>query len=298
MKKTLLFLIAAGVLFAASCSKDNAPEKKESIKLNLTISGPSADTKAAKKNWAAGDKLNIWFNVAENQTVPDLIITYDGTKWNAGSLRTGCSPAATGKFVCVYEGYNDLSSYSYSWYSNSEWFNFKRPKEKPESWDSYCSPLVISTKDRSLGISYTFTSNTLTATIKSDDWLFRTLFKVLIKNHASLKDADYYNLQVHDITNGTYAHVTGSFIIAPTTNPTYAPEVRSGAANNYGWAGGVQESDGIAFYYYGFTTSDAEITFKLKEYGGTEKTYTVTGKTIAAQNDRCIGIALDYTSFH
>lgn len=54
---------------------------------------------------------------------------------------------------------------------------------------------------------------------------------------------------------------------------------------------------GIAFYYTSFSADHANITFTLKEYGGATKTYSVTDKTIAADIDRCVGVALNYTSF-
>ncbi len=91
--------MAAGALMAASCNKtDNPAPQEEGIKLNLTIAGSGADTKAAKKAWAAGDKLNIWFGaLAGEQTVADLIITYNGSEWQAGPSvhRLACFRART-----------------------------------------------------------------------------------------------------------------------------------------------------------------------------------------------------------
>lgn len=289
--------MAAGALMAASCNKmDNPAPQGEGIQLNLTIAGPGADTKAAKKGWTSGDKLNIWFGMIEGeQTVPDLIITFNGTEWTAGALRTGCTPKASGGYMTlVYEGFNDLSSthYNYKWYSEREWFTPKSAKERPDYWDSYCRPLVLYAEM----ISYTFSANTLTATISS--WRFQTGFKVLIKTHASMdKAADYYNLQVKNTTADAYPSCSGAWIIAPNSSPEYN-FVGMGSSNYYGWTAGVQEADGIAFYYDSFTATSADITFTLKEYEGATKTYSVTGKTLSAnQIDRCVGVALDYSSF-
>lgn len=294
MKKTFLFLIAAGALMMASCTKDVVPatETTEGIKLNLNIAGPGGDTKAAKKAWAAGDKLNIWFDcLAAEQTVPDLIITYDGTNWTAGALRSGCTPNASGKITLVFEGYNDVSStyYNYDWYLSREWFT---PKACKVYYDSYCRPLVI----YAFNIGYTFSANTLTATINSSNWIFQTKFKVLIKTHASMdKDADYYELQVQNTTTSGYAQSSGAWTIVPQS--TYN-NIGTGASNNEGKTGGVQEADGIAFYYTSFSATSADITFTLTEYGGSTKTYSVTGKTLdATQTDRCVGVALNYGSF-
>ena len=66
-----------------------------------------------------------------------------------------------------------------------------------------------------------------------------------------------------------------------------------------GTTGGVQEADGIAFYYTGFSCSAADVTFTLKGKNIADKTYTVTGKSISAfQGDRCVGVSLNYSSFN
>lgn len=294
MKKAFLFLMAAGALMMASCTKDvvSTPETTAGIKLNLNIGGPGADTKVAKKAWAAGDKLNIWFDtLAGEQTEPDLIITFNGTEWTAGALRAGCTPNASGKIMFLYEGYNDVSStrYNYQWHMSREWFI---PKVCSVNYDSYCRPLVFFASN----LAYTFSANTLTASIAAGDWRFQTMFKVLIKTHTLMdKTPDYYELQVHNITADEYAASSGAWIIIPESTYT---SVGQGSSNYDGKTGGVQEDDGIAFYYSSFTATDANITFTLKEYGGATKTYSVSGKTIAAKNaDRCVGVALNYGSF-
>lgn len=304
MKKTFLFLIAAGALMMASCTKDVVPAPEtEGIKLNVKIAGPGGDTKAAKKSWAVGDKLNIWFDViAGEQEEPDLIITFDGSDWTAGALRAGCTPNASGKILFLYEGYNDLSSahYTYQWYSVGEWFTPKAPKYKGggDVMDSYCRPLVFYAEN----LNYTFSANTLTVTINSSNWYFQTMFKVLIKTHASMdKAAECYNLQVYNTSASEYPGTNGAWIISPDGG-TYS-SIFGGSANYYGWTGGVQEADGIAFYYSDFTATAANITFTLEEnggtgYGGVTKTYSVTGKTLdATLTDRCVGVALNYGSF-
>lgn len=290
--------MAAGALLMASCTKNEvpAPQNDESIKLNINISGPGNDTKAAKKSWVAGDKLNIWFDTNHNQSTPDLIITYNGTNWVAGSLRAGCTPPASGYLLALYEGFNDVSSahYDYSYYLEKDWFQPKATKEQPEvSDDSYCRPLVF----YAFAINCTFSANTLSFTINTSDWEYHTSFKVLIKTHTLMdKDADYYNLQVTNTTASTHPSSHGAWIII---HDSYEYNiVGNGSANSDGWTGGVQEADGIAFYYSSFTATDANITFTLKEYGGTTRTYSVSGKTIDAEKtDRCVGVAIDYSKF-
>ena len=116
MKRISIIIAAAfAAMLSASCSKSietpAAPSPGESIILDLSIAGfdGAGDTKAVKKGWAAGDKLNLWFDdwnytEQENNTIPDLVITYDGTKWDARALAAGRSLRPSGKLRALYEG--------------------------------------------------------------------------------------------------------------------------------------------------------------------------------------------------
>ena len=135
MKKIYILLASAAALLAASCNKIEAPIQDGSssdIKLNLTVSGfGGSDTKAAKTGWVSGDKINIWFddwNYSEkvDNPVPDMIISYDGSAWAISSQVEGLSSRLKnpgGNLTAVYEGFNDLSKYTYQWYNNGEWFH-------------------------------------------------------------------------------------------------------------------------------------------------------------------------------
>ena len=135
MKRLSIIAMAAiAALLSASCNKSietpMVPAPQGSIILDLDIAGfdGAGDTKAAKKGWAKGDKLNLWFDDwnytarADNPT-PDLVITYDGTNWTAGELAAGRSLRPSGKFSVLYEGGNGLSA-SYSYWSNGQCFEY------------------------------------------------------------------------------------------------------------------------------------------------------------------------------
>ena len=123
MKRISIIIAAAlAAMLSASCSKSietpAAPSPGESIILDLNIAGfdGAGDTKAVKTGWAAGDKLNLWFDdwnytAQANNPIPDLVITYDGSKWDARALAAGRSLKPSGKFSVVYEGFNNLSGY-------------------------------------------------------------------------------------------------------------------------------------------------------------------------------------------
>lgn len=299
MKKILAILGAAIAISAISCSKvqtvEPAPAANEPIKLNITF--PDQQTKGVKTSWTAGDKLNIWFhyNADVNHTSPDLVITFDGTDWTAGSLRAGAGIAESGdNMTLLYEGYNDLSSYTYEWYNSGAWFK----KYAYNSYDYYSNSLIFYAQNQ----AYSFSANTLTATISG--WRYYTMIKFLVKNDDGnmTNDANKYLLQVHNTTtpyaddNVEYPDTKGAIIIK---NQYGAIQLNNGSANYYGWSGGVQEADGIAFYYVYWAAKNADITFTLKEDGAADKTYSVTNKTISGlDEDHYISIPLNYSSFN
>ena len=300
MKKYMLFLATVLTTAALSCQKTETPATDgDSIRFDFNIASFEPGTKAVKSGWANGDKLNLWFDGnGANQTVPDLILTYNGSQWVAGALRSGVQAnlKANGKVTLVYEGYNDVGTthYTYNWYSDREWFY-------PEKYDGYqhtggplyASPLVVYAEKQ----SYTYTSNTVTATISG--WKFQTCFKVLVKNDNSMMTAQAkdYCLQVKDADN-SYAVAKGAWLVLPKSDET---EIVYGNANDNGWARGVQEADGIAFYYKSFSTTGKDVSFELYKYDSTSsliKHYTATSKTIAANVEtKCIGLALNYSQF-
>ena len=307
MKKEYILGFVAALAVIVSCSKEPSATSElnnaETIKLNIILSTPEYDgasTKAAKKGWVAGDKLNCWFtNNDWNHNTPDLVITFDGEKWTAGSLRDGATLLSSGgKMLLAYEGYNDLSSYSYSYSTTPEY----KPGTVGVSYGPYCVPLTFFSNPN-YGVSYTYSENTLTATVTQ--WQYSTKFKVLIKNNNGNMNnlASNYSLQVHNDTNNSYIKSFGLFSLSKRSDTWWELGSTSGNPYGEGTTGGVQEVDGIAFYYTGFSCSAANITFTLNEYTGSSKTstltYTVTGKTISAfQNDRCLGVSLNYSSFN
>ena len=146
-----------------------------------------------------------------------------------------------------------------------------------------------------VGLSYSYSVGTITANL--DNWKFNTMFKVLLKNDNSklIHSAEKYYLQVKNITANTYAGAKGAIIVNPgSDNPT----IGDGSCNYYGFAAGVQEADGIAFYYISLSASSQDIQFTL--YNGQDETvttYTATGKTVACNSKKCTGVAINYSKF-
>ena len=303
MKKIFYLLAAAATLLAASCNKIETTEQKitpDAIQLNIKVANltDTPDTKAAKTGWGSGDKINIWFddwnyNTPVENHIPDMVITYDGSVWKVSSQVSGLSARlkANGKLTALFEGYNDLSKYTYN-YDRGEWFHPAIVKPEIANYSEvYNSPMVAYAE----GLPYSYSDGTITANL--DNWNFYTMFKVLLKNDNSklIHSADKYYLQVKNITTGEYAGAKGAFVVMPHSN---YPTISDGSSNYYGFAAGVQEADGIAFYYTELSASSADIQFTL--YNGqdaTIATFTATGKTVECDGTKCTGVAINYSKF-
>ena len=138
MKKTIILAGFALMAAFSSCNKSEMPEAAttDGIKLNITVADLSPETKAVKKGWENGDRLNLYFEgwnesaTSDNyQKEPDMILKYDGSKWQIESQDASLSSrlkSTDGKFTALWESSNDLmneNNYPKSkWYSNSVWY--------------------------------------------------------------------------------------------------------------------------------------------------------------------------------
>ena len=303
MKKIFYLLAAAATLLAASCNKIETTEQEitpDEIQLNIKVANLTGtpDTKAAKTGWVSGDKINIWFDNWNNTKpvenhIPDMVITYDGSVWKVSSQVSGLSARlkANGKLTALFEGFNDLSKYTYN-YDRGEWFHPAKVKMPIPPYDAvYNSPMVV----YAAGLSYSYSYGTITANL--DNWNFYTMFKVLLKNDNSklIHSADKYYLQVKNIKTGEFANAKGAILVTPRSD---YPSIGQGSSNYIGFAAGVEEADGIAFYYNSLSASSADIQFTL--YNGqdaTIATFTATGKTVECDGTKCTNVAINYSKF-
>ena len=303
MKRLSIITVAAiAALLSASCNKSietpMAPAPQGSIILDLDIAGFAGDTKAVKNGWAVGDKLNLWFDdwntEKANNPTPDLVITYDGSKWTAGELAAGRSLRPSGKFSVMYEGFNDLSEYTPDFFSISQFF---RPhKESYAVGRVYFMPLVFECER----IDYTYADNKLSATISG--WKTPTPLKVSVKG-LNPAEAKSYILQTADVTtSGTemYPDCIGAIVIDVSD---YCPTFSLLVPGSSGCMGGVPDADGVAFYYNSCDFTDADIEFRLFKknasgnFEGTAKAPKFTGKTLVTDDNKTIGIVIDKSKF-
>ncbi len=275
------------------------PAPQGSIILDLDILGFSGDTKAVKNGWADGDKLNLWFddwNFTEkaNNPTPDLVITYDGSKWTAGELAAGRSLRSSGKFAVMYEGSNKLSEYTPSILFSSLFF---RPhKESYAGANVYFMPLVCVCD----GISYTYADNKLSATISG--WKTYTPLKVLVKG-LNPAEAKSYILQTADVTTPgaeMYPDCIGGIVIDVSD---FCPTFSLVVSGSSGCIGGVPDADGVAFYYRKADFTNADIEFRLfkknasGDFEGTANVPKFTGKTLVTDDKKIFGVVINKSQF-
>ena len=300
MKKTLLFIMAAALcMCAVSCENINTSDPDELLNIKLNVGNPGVDTKAAKKGWEAGDKLNIWFeNNGTDQPTPDLILSYDGTDWGISFQRSGMKATlqAIGTMTVVFEGYNDLTKYDIMWNGVMEVFGAPHAIHTDYT---YCFPLLYFAED----VKYTYSGdapvdgNTLEADILH--WQTRTRLKVLV---TGLPDTspEYYELLVQNTTTGKYAEALSAWSIKPAEKQVAVHVAYNGGAQ--GKAGAIKESNGqYAFYYDEIEDgiNNADVSFRLTNLDtGVSKTYSVTGKTLVFPPYYCTGVVLDYNKFN
>lgn len=304
MKKTIILAGFALMAAFSSCNKSEMPEAAttDGIKLNITVADLSPETKAVKKGWENGDRLNLYFEgwnesaTSDNyQKEPDMILKYDGSKWQIESQVASLSSrlkSTGGKFTALWESGNDLMGYSLKWYDHAVWYQHSYNRNQYTSYnDTYHSPMVV----HSAGVEYTFDGSTLTANIS--DWIFDTKFKVLVKTEdTGLKGkANDLVLQVKVGETG-YANPKGAIVV----NRDYIMFLLSNGSSNYiGMQGAVAESDGLAFYYVycDATASDTIIFSLIDTTDGTTKTYSVSGKTLDSNSYTFKAISIDYSKF-
>ena len=304
MKKTIILAGFALMAAFSSCNKSEMPEAAttDGIKLNITVADLSPETKAVKSGWVNGDRLNLYFEgwnesaTSDNyQKEPDMILKYDGSKWQIESQVASLSSrlkSTGGKFTALWESGNDLIGYRLKWYDHAVWYQHSYNRNQYTSYnDTYHSPMVV----HSAGVEYTFDGSTLTANIS--DWIFDTKFKVLVKTEdTGLKGkANDLVLQVKVGETG-YANPKGAIVV----NRDYIMFLLSNGSSNYiGMQGAVAESDGLAFYYVycDATASDTIIFSLIDTIDGTTKTYSVSGKTLDSNSYTFKAISIDYSKF-
>ena len=300
MKKTILLASLALIAAFSSCNKSEMPEAAttDGIKLNITVADLSSETKAVKSGWENGDRLNLYFEgwnesatVDNFQKEPDMILKYDGSKWQiesqVASLSTRLKESG-GKFTAFWESSNDLMNFSsYQLASPTVYYHFLLTKNEYTSYKCVKhANMVVFSED----IDYSFKGSTLTAAIST--WKFGTKLKILVKtDNPTVKDnANNLVLQVK-IGDDSYAIPKGDVVVDATDL-----SILNASSNGKGMQGAVAESDGLAFYYaYNYYTGSQIVFTLIDTSNGDKKQYSVTGKSLTTDSFKAISI--DYSKF-
>ena len=300
MKKTILLASLALIAAFSSCNKSEMPEAAttDGIKLNITVEDLSPETKAVKSGWVNGDRLNLYFEgwnevaaVDDFQKEPDMILKYDGTKWQIESQVASLSSRlkeSGEKFSAFWESSNDLMNFSsYQWASPTVYYHFLLTKNEYTSYEYVKhANMVVFSED----IDYSFKGSTLTAAIST--WKFGTKLKILVKtDNPTVKDnANNLVLQVK-IGDDSYAIPKGDVVVDATDL-----SILNASSNGKGMQGAVAESDGLAFYYaYNYYTGSQIVFTLIDTSNGDKKQYSVTGKSLTTDSFKAISI--DYSKF-
>ncbi len=336
-KAAIILAALAAIACSKTSTTVETPAAPGTGALKFEISVADIDgTKAPKKGWEKGDILNIWFDnwrgyngdyTGISEMLPQFMLMYDGSKWNIfgyPSETTIAQLKEEGFITAIYEGTNNTQNYEAYFGDNtanprSIWFHPKyvevndtevgftkhkidiRPMQAYTDYNGSVYESSIYKFDKA--------ANTLSVTVRN--WVVSTRLRVLVKNDdggLSGNAADWC-MQVIDETNNNYPNTRASIafrIYNPnpyqTTTAKDRAALKVGTDNQYrytekGYTIGVQEGSDVAFYYDSLTATNATIKFRLINVkSGEIKSYTVTGKTLA-DSGKCIGIALNHSSF-
>ena len=236
MKKIFLALAAMAMVFA-SCNKeefsDNSGSVSVDFQVNVTVADLGTDSPATrakiKSGWTSGDQISIWYD-SNNGAYPDLVIEYNGSKWDKkteGVTLSGKEPSeGSGKYLkALYNG-----------------------------------QLKVASKD-----DYSFINNTLTINIQN--WTFLTEIQVVVTGISS-SDATNYTLACDHFTPLS-GYEVGTDAITATTGTKGAPTTgianTDGAA--FVFATSDYDSDNEQNFLFTLTnTTDDLGTRKVKGY--------------------------------
>lgn len=288
MRKTVIAVLALAAAMFVSCNKETPVEGNKEIKFDFSVAdlpGDAADTRAVKTGWASGDKINIWID--DNvQAEPDLVLTYDGSKWNAGTLREGVEfrTDVTPERIlrAMYEGYNDLKKYQADNWTSYYVFNSSTTTESGEKANFINLTAYINR------VLYQFDGETVKFVLGVDGngWRFLTDIQVVV---SGLPEGKNYWLR------GNAENFT--------TNKGGIKMTVSGFTNDGDdweyYAKGQDNADGQAFYFYKRANSSGtgDLEFTLLDSDGGMYTYNAGPKSTSPSPDKLQAVKIPFSKF-
>lgn len=283
MKKIIAFLTAAvAALSFSSCGKEMVEEipSSDSITVDITVDDLyGAETKAVKSGWKSGDKLNIWFDGAYWNQLPQLVLTYDGSKWSESAIDASILKSS-GKFIVIYEETN--SQFNTPQNNNSYSFRGGYSITDPETGSSFRGRIVPLSccKDK---VAYTYANGVLKASISG--WVFLTTLQVVVTGLP--KTASSYALKIEGLTNPSGYYFNGTTMNCSYTSP------------NSLYSFGTDNADGVAFTFRGTGLSTSQdIVFRLLDLDTRDRlVYTKSNSTLATSSNSVKAIKINVKKF-
>lgn len=300
--KRINYILCAAVTatFAlVSCSKAELPSADElggqteiadgQLRLNITVaalgSGSGTDhgteTKAVKKDWATGDKINVWYDTNTDYSTegkPDLVIKYDGSAWvaDADATLSGNEPSNSGTMKVIYEASNN-------WTENYVHDEASSRAVYETSSRGYFTKLTA----YAYGCAYSVENDLLSATIS--DWTYMTPIQIVVTGLDPEKASDYVLSADLGYTSGITMTEDAITTLKGTVNPwEYLPR-QLGAPNE----------DGVAFYFQPVSATETKDSYNISLYdrvNKVNKSYTLEG-TITADVKKCQSFRIKESSF-
>lgn len=284
MKNIITILAAAttAALCITSCNKeafDDSPSISNELTVDIAVAGPEgAETKAVKSSWVAGDKLNIWFDGTSWKQLPQLVLTYDGARWNASEMDASILKSA-GKFNVIYEASNS----EFTTIRNNNYYYFPSQNvvvSGSTAQKFYSVPMSCYQN----AVAYTYSDGKLSANIAS--WNFLTQLQVVITGLE--KAASNYVLKINGVEN------TAAYYLNTSTG-----DFKSSGYSSGGYSVGVPNEEGVAFYF-GTNTQKIirDVVFTLKErLSSKEYTFTKSSYALATQSTKVKAIKFNASNF-
>ena len=266
----MLFAAIIAALSFTSCDNDSIVdttlEKPSDVKVDIQVADLGQATKAVKTSWNNGDKLNIWFDQAYWNVAPQLVMTYDGSKWNSSSVNPSVLHSS-GTLKVIYEASNSLFN------SVIDGSNACFPGDYLNGYSAHVSCY-------SNYIPYTFSAGNLTATIS--EWKFLSQLQVVITGLP--KSADNYSLEIDNIQC-----IEGFMFSVQPIFPKYSFYATRGVMND----------DGVAFCFgSNCDTSNRDITFYLTDKETGSVYYYMKGNTSLPLSENSLkAIKIDASKF-
>ena len=280
--------MAFAALFAAvSCTKEETTNDNTPVKINITVADLSPATRAIKSGWKSGDKINIWFDGVSKET-PHLIITYNGTKWTAGTIDATAEAAlktnGTGTFKYLYEAGNKISAYEVSFDYMYEFIS------GTIGTHNYFAP-VLTVCSPDTDPNYAFDGSVLTLNL--NEWIYLTNTQVVITGLSGNPEDWCLTVQTSNSVDWYSVQDFRNF----TNEAGFSFGYASGRASR-----GTNNGDGVAFYFrirdskiYNVNTNSnyADHTFTLYDSSKSytfKKGYTPLYSAYATANPSATGV--------